>query len=172
MFRVEALQAQRDSWLGEIHIATPPRRWIVVSVALLFTAAIVAYLFLGEYTRRATVPGTLVPAAGLLNLNALQSGVVRAVSVHVGQSVRVGQPLLQIDGSSASAALGSVATVEIVQLRAEQLKLQGDLIDQQGLALSQRDALRSRIAALDAQVVQVSGQIALQRQSVLSLSTL
>ncbi|EQD79611.1 secretion protein HlyD family protein, partial [mine drainage metagenome] len=92
--------------------------------------------------------------------------------MHVGQSVRVGQPLLQIDGSSASAALGSVATVEIVQLRAEQLKLQGDLIDQQGLALSQRDALRSRIAALDAQVVQVSGQIALQRQSVLSLSTL
>ncbi|EQD50118.1 membrane-fusion protein, partial [mine drainage metagenome] len=65
MFRVEALQAQRDSWLGEIHIATPPRRWIVVSVALLFTAAIVAYLFLGEYTRRATVPGTRGTGGGL-----------------------------------------------------------------------------------------------------------
>ena len=52
LFRSEALQAQQTRWLGEIHIATPPRRWIVVSVALLFTAAIVAYLFLGQYTRR------------------------------------------------------------------------------------------------------------------------
>ncbi len=172
LFRAEALQAQQTRWLGEIHIATPPRRWIVVSVALLFTAAIVAYLFLGEYTRRETVPGTLVPAAGLLNLDALQAGVVRQMFAHVGQVVRVGQPLLEIDGSPASAGLGSAAAVEIAQLRAEQLKLQGDLLDQQGLALSQRDALRSRIAALDAQVVQVSGQIALERQSVLSLSTL
>ncbi|WP_297901618.1 HlyD family efflux transporter periplasmic adaptor subunit [Metallibacterium sp.] len=172
LFRAEALQAQQTRWLGEIHIATPPRRWIVVSVALLFTAAIVAYLFLGEYTRRETVPGTLVPAAGLLNLDALQAGVVRQMFAHVGQVVRVGQPLLEIDGSPASAGLGSAAAVEIAQLRAEQLKLQGDLLDQQGLALSQRDALRSHIAALDAQVVQVSGQIALERQSVLSLSTL
>ena len=87
LFRPEALQAQQTRWLGEIHIATPPRRWIVVSVALLFTAAIVAYLFLGQYTRRETVPGTLVPAAGLLNLDALQAGVVRQMFAHVGQVV-------------------------------------------------------------------------------------
>jgi membrane fusion protein len=87
LFRAEALQAQQTRWLGEIHIATPPRRWIVVSLALLFTAAIVAYLFLGDYTRRETVPGTLVPAAGLLNLDALQAGVVRQMFAHVGQVV-------------------------------------------------------------------------------------
>ena len=119
LFRAEALQAQQTRWLGEIHIATPPRRWIVVSVALLFTAAIVAYLFLGDYTRRETVPGTLVPAAGLLNLDALQAGVVRQLFAHVGQVVRVGQPLLEIDGSPASARLGSAAAVEIAQLRDE-----------------------------------------------------
>ena len=119
LFRSEALQAHATRWLGEIHIATPPRRWIVVSVALLFTAAIVAYLFLGEYTRRETVPGTLVPAAGLLNLDALQAGVVRQMFAHVGQVVRVGQPLLEIDGSPASARLGSAAAVEIAQLRDE-----------------------------------------------------
>ena len=31
LFRPEALQAQQTRWLGEIHIATPPRHWIVVS---------------------------------------------------------------------------------------------------------------------------------------------
>ena len=172
LFRSEALQAQQTRWLGEIHIATPPRRWIVVSLALLFTAAIVAYLFLGDYTRRETVPGTLVPAAGLLNLDALQAGVVRQMFAHVGQVVRVGQPLLEIDGSPASAGLGSAAAVEIAQLRDEQLKLQGDLIDQRALAQSQADALRSHVTALDAQLAQVSGEIALERQSVGSLEAL
>ena len=172
LFRSEALQAQQTRWLGEIHIATPPRRWIVVSVALLFTAAIVAYLFLGDYTRRETVPGTLVPAAGLLNLDALQAGVVRQMFAHVGQVVRVGQPLLEIDGSPASVGLGSAAAVEIAQLRDEQLKLQGDLLDQRALAQSQADALRSHVTALDAQLAQVSGEIALERQSVGSLEAL
>ncbi|MHB1615742.1 MAG: HlyD family efflux transporter periplasmic adaptor subunit [Metallibacterium sp.] len=172
LFRPEALQAHQNVWLGEIHIATPPRRWIVVSLALLFTSAIVAYLFLGQYTRRETVPGTLVPAAGLLNLDALQAGVVRQTFAHVGQVVRVGQPLLEIDGSPASASLGSAAAVEIAQLRDEQLKLQGDLIDQRALAQSQADALRSHVTSLDAQLAQVSGEIALERQSVGSLEAL
>ncbi len=172
LFRAEALRAHQDAWLGEIHIATPPRRWIVVSVALLFTGAIVAYLFLGQYTRRETVPGTLVPAAGLLNLSALQSGFVRQMFVHVGQVVRAGQPLLEIDGSPASAALGSAATVEIAQLRDERLKLHGDLIDQRGLAQSQADALHSHATSLDAQLAQVSGEIALERQSVDSIEAL
>lgn len=172
LFRSEALQAHATRWLGEIHIATPPRRWIVVGLALLFTGAIVAYLFLGEYTRRETVPGTLVPAAGLLNLDALQAGVVRQMFAHVGQVVRVGQPLLEIDGSPASAGLGSAAVVEIAQLRAQQFTLQGDLRDQQGLARSQVDALRGRIAGFEAQVAQIEGQIALQRQSVHSLEAL
>lgn len=172
LFRPEALEAQRSSWLGEIHIATPPRRWIVVGAALLFTLAIVAYLLLGEYTRRETVPGALVPAAGLLNLTALQSGVVRRVDVHVGQAVRAGETLLEIDGSPASATLGSAADVEIAQLRTERLKLQDDLVDQRALAASQTAALRSHIASLQAQIAQVGGEIALERESVHSLQAL
>lgn len=172
LFRAQAVQAKQASWLGEIHIATPPRRWIVVSLALLFTGAIVAYLFLGQYTRRETVPGALVPAAGLLNLSALQPGFVQHLFVHVGQPVTAGQPLLVIDGSLASTRLGSAAAVEIAQLRDERLKLQGDLSDQRALAQSQTAALRSHIASLDAQLAQVSGEIALERQSVQSLEAL
>lgn len=151
LFRAEAVRAHQDAWLGDIHLATPPRRWLVVGTALILTGAIVAYLFLGQYTRRATVPGTLVPTSGLLNVTALQSGVVRRLAVHLGQHVQAGQPLLDIDGALGSTAMGSEAAVEIAQLQAQQLKLQADLIDQQGLLLDQTDALRSRIAALGAQ---------------------
>lgn len=172
LFRAEAVRAHQDAWLGDIHLATPPRRWIVVSVALILTGAIVAYLFLGEYTRRATVPGTLVPTSGLLNVTALQSGVVRRLTVHLGQHVQAGQSLLDIDGALGSTAMGSEAAVEIAQLQAQQLKLQADLIDQQGLLLDQTDALRGRIAALGAQRSEVIGEIALERESVHSLGTL
>ena len=87
LFRLEALQARQDAWLGEIHLATPPHRLLVVSVALVLTASILTFLFFGHYTRRATVAGTLVSTSGLLNVTALHGGVVRAIDVHLGDVV-------------------------------------------------------------------------------------
>lgn len=172
LFRLEALQAQQDAWLGEIHLATPPHRILVMSVALALTAAILALLFFGHYTRRATVPGTLVPTSGLLNVTALHGGVVRAVDVHLGDVVRRGAPLLEIDSDLDSKALGSTDAVVSAQLEAQRLKLEADLTDQAGLLEDQTDALRTRVAALRSQRTQVTGQIALEQQSVQSLDTL
>ncbi len=60
LFRPEALRAQQDAWLGDIHLATPPRRWIVVGLALLFTAH-----------RRLSVPGRVhAPRNGAGHLGA------------------------------------------------------------------------------------------------------
>ncbi len=172
LFRLEALQAKQDAWLGDIHLATPPRRWLVVSVALALTASILAFLFFGHYTRRATVPGTLVPTSGLLNVTALHGGVVRAIDVHLGDVVQRGAPLLEIDSDLDSKALGSTDAVVSAQLDAQRLKLEADLTDQAGLLEDQTDALRTRVAALRSQRTQVTGQIALEQQSVQSLDTL
>ena len=47
-----------------------PVRWLMTALALSLAAAIVLFLCLGHYTRRATVTGQLVPSAGLLNIAA------------------------------------------------------------------------------------------------------
>ncbi len=64
LFRLEAIVSQHDTWLGDIHLATPPHRGLVMGVSLAFTAAIVLFVFLGHCTRHTTAVGQLVPARG------------------------------------------------------------------------------------------------------------
>ncbi len=172
LFRIEAIKSQQDTWLGDIHLATPPHRGLVMGVSLAFTAAIVLFIFLGHYTRHTTAVGQLVPARGLLNVTAVHGGVVGAVYARLGAAVRRGQPLLQIDNNLASKGQEATSVIVIAQLHAQQQKLQADLADQRKLAEDQTAMLRSKIAAFAAQRIQLSGQIALQRQSVQALGAL
>ncbi len=172
LFRLEAIKSQQDTWLGDIHLATPPHRGLVMGVSLAFTAAIVLFVFLGHYTRHTTAVGQLVPAQGLLNVIAAHGGVVGVVYAQLGAAVRRGQPLLQIDNNLASKGQEATSAIVIAQLRVQQQKLQADLADQSNLTQGQTDILHSKIAALTAQRSQLIGQIALQRQSVQALGTL
>ncbi len=49
----------------------PPSRWLWLCLILLLTTAMGLFLVLGQYTRRETVTGQLVPASGLINITAL-----------------------------------------------------------------------------------------------------
>ena len=79
---------QRREWLGSILVAAPLSRWLLTALALSLGAAIVLFLCLGDYTRRATVTGQLVPSAWLLNIAALSVGTIARVHVHDGQGRR------------------------------------------------------------------------------------
>ncbi len=172
LFRLEAIKSQHDTWLGDIHLATPPHRGLVMGVSLAFTAAIVLFVFLGHYTRHTTAVGQLVPAQGLLNVVVAHGGVVGVVYARLGAAVHRGQPLLQIDNNLTSKGQEATSAIVIAQLRVPQQKLQADLADQSNLTQGQTDILHSKIAALAAQRSQLIGQIALQRQSVQALDTL
>jgi hypothetical protein len=52
LFRMEAVEAQRSQWLGAIRLATPISHRMWALAALGIGACIVAWLFLGHYTRR------------------------------------------------------------------------------------------------------------------------
>jgi membrane fusion protein len=96
LFRHEALEAKQKKWIGEIVIATPPNRWLVVLIALLAAVAMAMFLFLGHYTRREGVTGLLVPSNGLLNITSPVTGTVTHVLVHNGQMVNKDDPLIEV----------------------------------------------------------------------------
>jgi len=172
LFRIEVIESQHDTWLGDIHLTAPPHQGLVMGVSLVFTAAIVLFVFLGHYTRHTTAVGQLVPASGLLNVVATHGGVIDAVYARLGAAVRRGQPLLQIDNNLASTGREATSAIVITQLRVQQQKLRADLADQSRLTQDQTDMLHSKIAAFSAQRMQLTSQLALQRQSVQTLSTL
>ena len=62
----------------------------VALAAIAVAAAVIAAVMLGSYTRRATVTGQLVPAAGVLRVFTPQTGVVLEKRVVEGQPVKKG----------------------------------------------------------------------------------
>ena len=93
LFRREALEARRTSWLGAISLAQPLRLWLLTVLAVIAALAIIAFLALGTYTRRSSVAGQLVPTRGLATVLAPSTGVVADLRAREGQRVDAGQAL-------------------------------------------------------------------------------
>ena len=109
LFRQEALDSKRDTWLGDILLSRPTTfAWLA---ALFFFAAVASlgYLVWGEYTKKARVSGYLVPDQGLIKLFAKQSGPVVTLNVKEGQQVKKGDVLLIISTERTNSQGGTQA---------------------------------------------------------------
>lgn len=74
LFRPEVMQVQQAQWLGSIRIARPPGFALVTALAIACAAALVAFAIWGEYTRKVTLPGVLVPEGGAMDISSPQAG--------------------------------------------------------------------------------------------------
>jgi membrane fusion protein len=93
LFRQEVLEARKVNWLGDISLARPLGVWVITSFSVGAALLICAVLILGDYTRRSTVFGVLVPDMGLSTVVAPASGVIGRLYIEEGATLRVGDPL-------------------------------------------------------------------------------
>lgn len=168
LFRQQVLTAQRGDALGTILIAVPFSRWILSALAASLGCALLAFLYLGHYTRREAVSGQLVPSTGLLTLTAPAAGTVARLAVHDGQTVHRGDVVAELSTDQDSVMLGQTHVVVSEALNAQWQRLQSDLDNQVALSEQQRDALQAKLALLRSQVAQFRGQLAIQEQQVAS----
>lgn len=164
LFRAEVIDAKRGEWLGAIRLATPLSHRVLAVCALGIAAALVAFLISGHYTRRERATGTLVPSAGLIELPAPSAGTVTRVFAEQGAQVGAGDPLVALSAERMSASLGDTAQIVAEQLRLQRARIDADLADQEKLQQEQARAIVARSAALQAQLAQLDGQLALQQQ--------
>ena len=76
LFRQEALDHKRDTWLGEVLITRPTSFGVLTAMFLCIALGTLIYLGWGEYTKKARVSGYLVPDQGLLKIFSQQTGAV------------------------------------------------------------------------------------------------
>lgn len=162
------MQARQGEWLGSIVVASPLSRWLTVSFALTLAVALPLFLFLGQYTRRESVAGQLLPSAGLLTLAAPSAGTITHISVSEGQSVNAGDVLLELASEQNSAVLGDTHVLVGQQLDAQRIGLQADLITQTTLSQQQTQALQAKLILLRTQLGEIDGQLAIQQQLISS----
>lgn len=166
LFRAEAVEALRTP---------PPARvllrplvgsgWFTLG-AVLAAVALLAFVLLGSYTRRATVTGHLAPAAGVLRITTPAAGWVLESRVRQGQQVAAGEVLFvlssdrpMIDGADYQGRM-----LEGMQRRAGLLSESEARLVEAGQA--ERAAMQRRIDILQREQPLLQGQLAEQRRRV------
>jgi len=179
LFRQQALDAKRGSWLGGIALAQPLALWVLTAFAAVAALAIGALLTFADYTRRSTVAGQLVPAKGLATVLAPATGVVAQLGSTEGARVRSGQTLAVINLPRATVGEGdtTAAMTQRLQRREQGLqdahRAQGQLLDAQTGGLSaQRIAAQRELAQLQQEIATQQAQATIAEQTLQRLRQL
>jgi membrane fusion protein len=165
LFRSEAIAARRTQWLGTVILARPLSYTLFAAFAFVAAAAIVAFLILGEFTRKASVKGWLVPELGLVQVFAPQAGVISQVRTREGALVKRGDVLMVVSAESQTAAGATQAEIGRL-LDARRVSLTREQSELEKLLAQQRTALYARLTALDAESTQVAREIEAQNERV------
>lgn len=166
LFRDEVLDQRHAQWLGSVSIATPPSFAWVTSTALLLALALACFSILGEVTRKARLPGLLMPSAGIINLNAPQTGRVFEVLVREGETVHAGQALMRLKNDRMLAKGEDAALINAQALAQRRASLETERLLLQQQARQRQDAITDRLRSLQAEERQAESELATSKLRV------
>jgi len=166
LFRQEALDHQRQKLHGTILLARPLSFSVLTALFVAIAIAVVAFFFLFGFSRKATVPGVLLPDQGLVRIYPPQAGVVVERKVSDGQVVAYGDVLFVLSSERASSARGETQTAISRALESRIARLRAELGQQRIQTRQQQAALEKRRIELEGQIEQIGTEIALQQRRV------
>jgi membrane fusion protein len=164
LFRLQAVNAQRNHGFGTIQLARPVSFLVLTLFALLCAAALIAYTMLGSFTRKVQVPGVLIPQHGLTKIYPQQNGILQELRVSEGQAVQRGDVLaiVNIERLGKGAGAASVQSLMAEQIQRRLNSFQEEQAQQERLAAEQTSAIERRIDALQAELLHVQREIQTQ----------
>lgn len=163
LFRPEAVEAQRQSALGSVQLMRPLSLSLLTTGVVLAVLAVGSFLWLAEYTRKATAVGVLVPDRGLIRLVPATAGTVAESHAREGQDVAAGDLLFVVVQERAQLTGGAQAQVQR-SLDARRRSLEESARQQRQLLAAQGAALKRRLLALQAELAQLDVEAELQAQ--------
>ena len=85
-------------------------RYLLTAVFLccLILAAFIGWAAISRIPEKVTAPGTVIPHGYSQTVQHLEGGIVREIMVRDGDLVDIGQPLMRLDSTTATADLGQV----------------------------------------------------------------
>ena len=163
LFRTESVEEQRRSGLGTIQLLRPVSFSALTGLAVAVALCVVAFLMLGEYTRKARVSGYLVPDRGVIRLVSPQAATVLESHASEGRAVKQGDVLFVLAVDQA-ALTGETQAAVRSSLAARERSLHGAARQQQQLEQSRTAALDRQIEQRRRELVQMDSEAQLQNQ--------
>ncbi|GKX61788.1 secretion protein [Pragia fontium] len=164
LFRQEALQAEKQKWLGSVMLSTPLTLKFFTFFVCTTTVFIVVFCVLFSYTRKQTVTGQLVPDKGVIKVYSQQYGVVTDKKIKEGELVNKGDVLYII--SSEREASNNRGTQQAIstQIQSRLASLNEDLDKNREQFTAEKSLLENYIHQLNNQVNTLDKQIVNQRK--------
>jgi membrane fusion protein len=167
LFRREVVDFQEvERQFGRAILLQPISLKVITWFLATLVALILSLLVIGQYSRKATVSGYLIPTSGTAKIFALQRGTITKVQVTEGQEVREQQPLLTIDTTQISGAGEDVNAAILSTLLTQRDELNNQIDGEARRETSERDRFTHLTQGLKDQITQLEDQIPLQQDRI------
>lgn len=168
LFRREALDFNREKSLGEVVLVRPLSFSVLTALAVSIAITVIAYAWLGQYTRKAHVTGYLAPSMGLIKVYAPEAGTLVEKHVSEGQKVKQGDVLFVVSMERNSRTAPEAKAAAIAKLKERRESLKQELAKQVKIDAIQTRALEERIQGMNAELKQLNLEVATQQDRVAS----
>lgn len=166
LFRREALEAQRTSWLGGISLAQPVRVLAMTGAAATAALAVGLFLMQATYTRRSSVAGRLVPTQGLATILAPTTGVVSSVDIPEDGAIHAGDTLVIVRVPRVTPGSGDTMSALEHRLLDRKSGLESSRAAQSRLFSAQQDGVDSQLIIARRELAQAEVEISTRRERV------
>ena len=150
--------------MGAIVLIRPLSYTLMTAAAAALASAVLGYLAVAEYAKKAPLAGTLVPATGAIRIVSPQPGLVRERRVREGERVVAGEALLRLVDPRATRDDGPVGAASVAHAARRLADLRRQRDGTRDAARAERDAIASRIAGLEAERTQLDAELAAMRE--------
>lgn len=165
LFRKEVFDAQKVNWTGTIILTRPVSFTFLTCCALAVGLVLVAFAVWGEYTKRSTVKGQLIPQSGLVQVYALQQGIISEKYVFEGKTVQAGEALYKISLTRYSES-GDIAQALQQQIKLKEQTLHQEIARNQQVHQQEKKSTENQIQRLKNDIIQLEEQIKEQYQRI------
>ena len=168
LFRQEAIDAQREKFLGDATIARPVPFWVFTLLAAGTAALLIAVALWGQYTRRERVEGYLALDTGAARVLIPDAGRVTELLVKEGDEVKAGDAMAKISLDRATASGASASETVALEMQSRRAMLEKDQERFRELGAQQVEQNRRRVKDLENEIGQLDREMRLQQTRVRS----
>ena len=162
LFRQEAIDAQREKFLGEATIARPVPFWVLTALAAGVAVLLIAVALWGQYTRRERVEGYLALDTGAARVLIPDSGRVTALLIKEGDEVKAGDPMAKISLDRSTGIGPSTSEAVALEMQNRRSILEKEQSQWRDLGTQQVEQIRRRVRDLDNELTQIDREMKLQ----------
>lgn len=146
IFRTEAIENQRQKWVGKALLLSGLSAPLVATFCFAFIFIIGFSMYYFEYTRRIDVSGEIITFPHSVNIFSSHQGYINNVYVKVGDVVRKGDPLYELDVARTTLS-GNVNNATLASIKSQMDNLNKIIVKLKNSKESTLKTLQQQIAS-------------------------